>query len=52
MFNKNITNFIEIGPGKVLTGLNRQILSNRDNVSNYTLDNIDTIKEVRGVCNV
>ena len=52
MLNTNITNFIEIGPGKVLTGLNRQILSNRDNVSNYTLDNIDTIKEVRGVCNV
>ena len=52
MFNKDITNFIEIGPGKVLTGLNSKILPNRDDVTSYALDNFDTIKEVTGAYNV
>ena len=51
MFNNNISSFIEIGPGKVLTGLNSKILSKDDNIKCLSIDKIESINEAVGVNN-
>ena len=51
MFNNNILSFIEIGPGKVLTGLNSKILPKDDNIKCQSIDKIENINEVVGVNN-
>ena len=43
MRDKEINNFIEIGPGKILTGLAKRILS--DNKS-FSINSIDDIKNL------
>ena len=42
---------IEIGPGKVLTGLNSKILPKDDNIKCQSIDKIENINEVVGVNN-
>ena len=51
MFNNNISSFIEIGPGKVLTGLNSKILPKDDNIKCLSIDKIENINEAVGVNN-
>ena len=51
MFNNNISSFIEIGPGKVLTGLNSKILPKDDNIKCLSIDKIESINEAVGVNN-
>ena len=43
MGGKNINNFIEIGPGKVLTGLVKRILPNS---KSFSINSIDDIKNL------
>ncbi|MDB9795799.1 ACP S-malonyltransferase [Pelagibacteraceae bacterium] len=43
MANKNINNFIEIGPGKVLTGLVKRIMPNS---KTFNINSIDDIKNL------
>ena len=43
MVNNGVNNFIEIGPGKVLSGLIRRI---NKNVKIQTLNNIEDIKNI------
>ena len=42
----NITNFIEIGPGNVLSGLNKRIANDISTVSISSYDNIDAALEM------
>ena len=51
MFNEEINNYIEIGPGKVLVGLNNKILSGREGVLSLSIDKLESISEVIGACN-
>ena len=44
--NMNITNFIEIGPGNVLSGLNKRIANDISTVSISSYDNIDAALEM------
>ena len=46
MINKGVKQFIEIGPGKVLSGLVKRI--NKD-VKIYTINSIDDIKDLKNV---
>jgi len=43
MYGKKINNFIEIGPGKVLTGLIKRILPNSNS---FNINSIDDIKKM------
>ena len=43
MANKKINDFIEIGPGKVLTGLAKRILPNSNS---FSINSIDDIKKL------
>ncbi len=42
MNNDNFTTFIEVGPGKVLSGLNRRIIENHQSTSIGTLEQIES----------
>ena len=42
MNNDNFTTFIEVGPGKVLSGLNRRIIKNHQSISIGTLEQIES----------
>lgn len=42
MINNGVKTFVEIGPGKVLTGLNKRIDAN---INNVNINNLDSIKE-------
>ena len=42
MNNENFTTFIEVGPGKVLSGLNRRIIENHQSTSIGTLEQIES----------
>ena len=44
MINQNTEQFIEIGPGKVLTGLTKRINKNVKSISINTLDEIENLK--------
>jgi len=44
MIDQNTEQFIEIGPGKVLTGLTKRINKNVKSISNNTLDEIENLK--------
>ena len=44
MINKDITDFIEVGPGKVLTGLVKRI---SDKVSCASINTIEDIKKIK-----
>ena len=44
MINKDITDFIEVGPGKVLTGLVKRIC---DKVSCAGINTIEDIKKIK-----
>jgi len=44
MSEKNINTFIEIGPGKVLTGLTKRILPNSNSFSINSIDDIKNLK--------
>ncbi|GAI68923.1 unnamed protein product, partial [marine sediment metagenome] len=46
MVNEGVATFIEIGPGKVLTGLIRRI--NKD-VKTINIGDAQSIKEIKGV---
>ena len=46
MFDENINNFLEIGPGKVLTRLNSTILAGKDLISSKSIDKLDFISQV------
>lgn len=46
MFDENINNFLEIGPGKVLTRLNSTILAGKDLTSSKSIDKLDFISQV------
>ena len=44
MIDQNTEQFIEIGPGKVLTGLTKRINKNVKSISINTLDEIENLK--------
>ena len=46
MIEKGVETFVEIGPGKVLSGLIKRI--NKD-VKIYTINSIDDIKDLKNV---
>lgn len=48
IYSENIDNFIEVGPGKVLAGLNSKILTNKDGVTSSSIDNYESINQVIG----
>ena len=48
IFEKKISNYIEIGPGKVLSGLNSKILAGRDGIISKSIDKFESINEVIG----
>ena len=48
IFEDKINNFLEIGPGKVLTGLNSKILADKDGVFTSSIDKYESIAEVIG----
>ena len=48
MFENKISNYVEIGPGKVLSGLNAKILAGRDGIISKSIDKFESISEVIG----
>ena len=46
MFDDKISNYIEIGPGKVLAGLNNKILAGKDGVLTSSIDKYEAISEL------
>ena len=48
MFNDKISNYLEIGPGKVLTGLNGKILAGENGILASSIEKYESIAEVTG----
>ena len=43
MFKENVNNFIEIGPGKVLSGMVKRTVKN---INNFSINSIDDMKKI------
>ena len=48
MFNDKISNYLELGPGKVLTGLNGKILAGENGILASSIEKYESIAEVTG----
>ena len=45
MSNNGVKTFIEVGPGKVLTGLAKRIVKDKKIININTLDNLNLLKD-------